>query len=587
MIRLLTRPASRPALPRRPPVSRPAQADVDGSATGDRAAALWLNRLTRVVPRSSAAAQLVAGGLDSAGAIAFAAALALGVTCAPHLRGALLLGLAACALRGAAAVWSARLGAQAARSVKTTLRAALVDRLLRGRPLATAVEQGARGTDPVAVLTTGVESLDGYIARFLPARRVAGLAQLAALAATACASPVAAGIELATLLPFVLLMILAGSAAAAETRRQFQSMARLSNLFADRIANLPLLLGFGAVPHETRRLGLAADALRGRTMAVLRIAFISSAGLEFFAALSVALVAAYCGFSLLHLLPFAAPERLDLARALFVLALAPEVYAPMRRLAAAYHDRQQAMTAAACMDATEPARDAGPPAPALSGPRLCAPPHLRFRSVGVRYPGEPRPALAGLDFTLPPGGSLALLGPSGSGKSTALGLLVGLPGVHDGRIEIDGTVLEPGASLAASLAWMGSDPLLVEDTLRANLALAAPDASDGRILDVARVAGLDAVLGRPGALDLILDHRGSGLSGGERRRIGLVRALLRAAPLLVLDEPTAHLDAASAAALRDVLAGVIRSRRASVLIATHDAELAALADAVVTLEPRS
>ena len=301
MIRILHRQVSRqvsyPGL-HPAPRSHPAAASVDRQAPA--ADGRWLAQIGRWTPRAAAAAQVGVGLLDSLGAIAFAGALALGVTRMSRMPGApgvslavpMALGLGACVLRAAAALWGARLGAQAARTVKTTLRAALVARLLRGQRLARTPERGGRGTDPVAVLTTGVEALDGYAARFLPARHAAGPAQLAALAATAIASPVAAGIELATLLPFVVLMILAGSAAAAETRRQFQAMARLAELFADRIANLPLLLGFGAVPEETRRLGLAADSLRARTMAVLRIAFVSSAGLEFFAALSVALGAA-------------------------------------------------------------------------------------------------------------------------------------------------------------------------------------------------------------------------------------------------------------------------------------------------------
>ena len=430
----------------------------------------------------------------------------------------------------------------------------------------------------MTVAIDAVEQVDLYMARFRPAQRAAGPVCLLVLAAAAAASPVCAAILAATLIPFVVLMMLAGGAAADESRRQFVALARLSGLFADRLRALPVILAFQAEDAETARLAAAADRLRRRTMGVLRVAFISSAGLEFFAALSVALVAVYAGFNLLGLLPFDAPEHLDLGRAFFVLALAPEFFAPMRRVAAAYHDRQAAETAADRLMALE--RSARQPAPAAA--MLADAPAIRFEGVTVRYPDEDRPALDRLSFEARPGEIVALLGPSGSGKSTALNLLLGLAELTEGAVWIDGLPLRATGALAGSVAWMGQASLIIPGTIGANIALSRRGAAPAEIAAAAARAGLCTMLrSRPGGLDGRVDERGGGLSGGERRRIALARALLKPAPILLLDEPTAHLDAWSEAELIQAIRAAARGR--TTIIARHSAQMAAVADQVVQL----
>jgi ATP-binding cassette, subfamily C, bacterial CydD len=313
----------------------------DGSIKQARRA--WLGTVSAAGGwRSRAAAGLLV--LDAIAAVGFAAGLAFGLAALPRGFGAMLpwlgLGLAGVVLRGIAAGLAVHTGAAAARQAKAGLR----DRIVR----ATLALPGGSRPATGALLTAAVdnvETLDGYVARFMPAR-AAVIGCLPMLGAAALASPIAAAILAGTLLPFALIMILAGGAAADEAGRQFIALSRLGALFADRIRMLPLVLAFQVEAAETARLGTAADEVRCRTMAVLRVAFLSSAGLEFFAALSVALVAVYCGFNLLGLVPGFVPERLGLGQAFFVLALAPEFYLPLRRLAAAYHDRQAAETVA-------------------------------------------------------------------------------------------------------------------------------------------------------------------------------------------------------------------------------------------------
>jgi len=507
---------------------------------------------------------------DVPAAIAFAAGLALGVDALPRGLPAaapwlVLIALAAAA-RGLLARRAAQAGARAAAGVKAQARRDAAASALGGR---------ITGGEALAAVVEGVEALDGHVARFEPAKLAAAVAPLLIIAAIAVATPVAAGILLLTLIPFGLVMALAGGAAAEESRRQFLALARLSGLFLDRVRALPVVLAFQAEGTVTRDLAVAADDLARRTIRVLRVAFLSSGALEFFAALSVALVAVYCGFNLLRLLPFPVPEQLDLKRAFFALALAPEVYAPLRRLAAAYHDRQAAEAAALTLAAL-PAP--APPPPAAT---FVAPPAIRFQAVTVAYAPDEAPVFEGFDLDVAPGEVVALLGPSGSGKTTLLNLLLGLAPLSAGEVVVGGERLSHLGSIAPSVAWAGQSPVVLPGTLADNLALARPGATRDEIERAARAVGLDAVLAARGGLDARLDERGGGLSGGERRRLGLARALLKPAPILLLDEPTADLDAASEQALLSILVEAAKGR--TTLIATHSEAVAALADRVVRL----
>jgi ATP-binding cassette subfamily C protein CydD len=512
--------------------------------------------------------------LDVLAAIGFSAGLAM--TIGALTRGLfpalpwLALAAASAALRGLAAMGSARAAAAAALAVKAGARRTVADRLLARPP-------GGRATtgEQMAAVVEGVEALDGYFSRFLPARTASAVGPVLVIGAVAFASPVSALILLGTLLPFAAGMALAGMAAADESRRQFEALSRLSGLFLDRVRTLPLILAFQAEAAQTDALRVRADDLAHRTLRVLRVAFVSSSVLEFFAALSVALVAVYCGFNLLRLLPFPVPETLDLPRAFFALALAPEVYAPMRRLAAAYHDRQAA-------EAAVPALAVDRPTTAAKSVTLAAAPPVRFDGVAVRYPDAPEATIANFDLDVAPGETVAIMGPSGAGKSTLLNLLLGLAPLTEGEVWLAGEALTSAGSFAPAIAWAGQPPLVVPGTLADNIALGRHDASAGQIAMVCERVGLSgAIAARPEGLAARIDERGGGLSGGERRRLALARALLKDAPVLLLDEPTANLDADAARALLPVIAAAAKGR--TTLIVTHDEAVAALADRVVRL----
>jgi ATP-binding cassette subfamily C protein CydD len=502
---------------------------------------------------------------DAVPAVGFAAGLALAVGALPQgisyaVPGALL---AVCSLlaRGLLAQCATVVGARAARAVKGDLRRQVLTGAFSGR---------LSDAETMTATVEGVEALDGHVSRFLPARLAAGVTPLLLIAAAAVVSPFTAGILIFTLLPFVIGMALTGMAAGAESRRQFQALERLSGLFLDRIRALPAILAFQAEAQQAGVIGRASENLAVRTGKVLKIAFLSSAILEFFSALAVALVAVYCGFNLLKLLPFPAPDQLSLTRAFFLLALAPEVYVPMRRLSAAYHDRQAAEAAVPSLrrlaDAAETA-SVRPPAPTTA-------PAIAFHDVEISYEAG-APVLTGFDLAVAPGATVALLGASGSGKSSLLHLFLGLSPLTSGEVEVGDARLSDHPDLTAWIAWAGQAPVVVPGTLAENIALAWRAAPADRIKEAAARAGF------AGDLNRTIDERGGGLSGGERRRLGLARAFLKPAPILLLDEPTANLDAASETALLPIIRAAAEGR--TTLIATHSEAVAELADVVVRL----
>lgn len=502
---------------------------------------------------------------DVAPAVGFAAGLGLAIGALERSSEEALpwLVLAGVSLivRGGLGQAATLVAARAAAAVKGDVRQGIIAEMFAGRRPAAAA---------LTAVVEAVETLDGYVARFTPVRLAATLSPLLVIAICALASPVVAGILLLTLIPFVVGMALAGGAAAAESRRQFQALERLSGLFLDRVRALPTLLSFQAEARTAREIARSADELERRTGRVLKVAFVSSAVLEFFSALSVALVAVYCGFNLLRLLPFPVPETLDLGRAFFVLALAPEVYAPMRRLAAAYHEKQAA-------EAAVPSMTARGPGPSLIRPPSrpwSSAPDLQFRSVTIRY-DDGAVAIADFDLDVPAGSIMALVGPSGSGKTSLLHLLLGLAPLSSGAVQVGGHSLSHTDSFAGAVGWASQSPVVAPGTLFDNIALARPGATVEEVRDAAVRAGLQGDLGR------ILDERGGGLSGGERRRLGLARALLSPSRLLLLDEPTANLDPASETAMLAVIRAAAEGR--TTLIATHSQAVIALADHVVRL----
>jgi len=376
----------------------------------------------------------------------------------------------------------------------------------------------------------------------------------------------------APLVPFF--MMLVGWGAEAAGREQLGELARMSGHFADRIKGLGLLRLYGRGSAELEGVAAAAEGVRQRTLRVLRIAFLSSTVLEFFASVSVAMVALYLGLSYLGLMALHAQVP-TLGAGLFCLLLAPEFYAPLRRLAAHYHDRANALAAAAEVErllGELPGPGIAPPLtaplPDPAEPALLRAPPLQVRQVALRPLGARHTVLQNLSFALQPQQRLAVVGPSGSGKSTLLEALAGWLPPEEGSI-----VLRPGLSAG----YAGQRPYLFHGSIAENLRLADPTASAATLQAAAEVAQVMRFAAQlPQGLDTVIGERGFGLSGGEARRIGLARLLLRQPDILLLDEPTAFLDAQTEAALLAALAVHVRGR--CVVVATHSPVVMAWAD---------
>ena len=435
----------------------------------------------------------------------------------------------------------------------------------------------------------------------------------------------AAATVLITAAPLIpLFMVLVGWRARAASEAQWLQMSSMNAFLLDRLRGLPTLRALGSVQATARRLRASAEDLRQRTMRVLRIAFLSSAVLELFSALGVAMVAAYVGFHLLCYLEFGAwGGRLTLGEGLFILLLAPAFFEPLRELAAVWHDRAAGVAAMDALerlngnglplldeahavrpDTEEPAMDPLPstrhdrPAPdavkpasvkaASVKPASVDPaspqrpaPGVRLTDLGFVFPDE-KPVFQGFSLAVRPGEHVALVGGSGTGKTVLMSLLAGLLVPTSGRIEIDGQPLAPDTvrALRERMAWMGQRAHVFAAPVRDNIALGRPTVDDERVRQAIAKARLDAVAqAHPG---ISLGEGGTGLSGGEAARLALAR--LMAAPeadLLLADEPTAHLDSETADQVAESLVTLARGR--TLIVATHDPRLAARMDRVVQL----
>jgi ATP-binding cassette subfamily C protein CydD len=509
--------------------------------------------------------------INAFGAAAFAFCLTGALT--GHAAAPAILGLAAAIALRALAAWAVtRLAARHALRVKSQLRREALGVVL-GRSRGDAASLG----EATATVVDEIDAVDGYFTQFQPAAMEARVGPLLIAGAVAVASPISAAILLTTLVPFVSIMALAGGAAGAEATRQFEALARLSGHFVDRVRALPVILAYQAEAQETAQVARAAEAVSARTLGVLRIAFISTAALEFFAALAVALVAVYCGFSLLGLLPFKVPETLNFRHAFFALALAPEFYAPLRKLAGAYHEKQLGEAAA---ERLRPLF--ANPTPEAAKPQALAAdtaPEVRLRNLSLRF-GDL--IIGPLDAVAPAGQITAIVGPTGSGKSSLLAAILGLTPLETGSVEVGRLrFADTGGSTDLS-AWAGQAPAFLPGSLIDNLLAASPSVSPDAALAMAYAVGLGPALARRSdGGDMRLNERGSGLSGGERRRLALARALLKPVPLLLLDEPTADLDAVAETEIIAIIRDAARGR--TVIVATHSEALAAAADHVVRL----
>lgn len=438
-----------------------------------------------------------------------------------------------------------------------------------------------------AIAIEQVDALHDYFADYLPQRSLVLMLPVVVVVVAFWINWVA-GIILIITGPLVpLFMVLVGVGAEAANRKQYAALRRMSHHFLDRLRGLTTLKVFGQAYREQAAVQKVSESYRNGVMQVLGIAFLSSAVLEFFSAVAVALVAVYIGLSLLGLIEFGAATSLSYFDAVFLLLLAPDFFLPLRQFAANYHAKAAAI--AACgpiinlLKAQEPVVcSANQSSSENAG---FAPSYaVEFEHVHKAYDSGKWRVLKGLSFTVDTGQTCALVGPSGAGKTTVIEMMLGFESIDQGTIRINGQTVAPEylSKVQPGVAWISQNPYIFAGSVRDNIALFDPGVSLQQIERASSAAGiLDFCKKLPDGLNTQIGERGFGLSGGQRQRVALARAFLKDTPLLLLDEPTSSLDRVNANAILDTLEGMFATR--TIVIATHSDAVIARADCHVRL----
>ena len=504
------------------------------------------------------------------------AAAALG-TGARALAVTLVLLLGVVLARGAAAYGGEAAALRAAARVKSQLRRKLTGHSLRLGP---AWLGGQRPGQIAALATRGLDGLDPYFARYLPQLFLSVLVPAAVLV-TVTAVDWISGLVIAVTLPLIpLFAALVGLHTKAQTRRQWRLLAQLSGHFLDVVQGLPTLKAFGRAKAQEQVIATVTEQHRSTAMATLRVAFLSALVLELAAALATALVAVETGLRLLY-------GHMPYQTALLVLLLTPEAYLPLRNVAAQYHASAEGNAAA---DSVFEILDTPLPATIPSGGPRAAVPDLRsatisLDAVSVAHAGRDLPALDLLSLAISPGELIVLTGPSGAGKTTLLRVLLRFTELTSGTVWVGGTDLAdvPVDPWRAQIAWIPQHPRLFGGSVADNIALGRPGASRAAIENAARLAGAAPFIeSLPSGYDTALGERAAELSAGQRQQLALARAFLRDAPLLLLDEPTAHLAPPAAATIDGVIRGPLAGR--TIILVTHRCLGTAGASQVIMLD---
>jgi len=430
-------------------------------------------------------------------------------------------------------------------TIRRVFRDQLTRKLLTLGPAGLAAE---RSGELVATAGEGIDRLDPYYSRYVPQVIATAIVPTLIVAYTLTVDWLSGLIFLITGPLIPVFMALIGVAAQHLSQAQWRELGRLSAHYLDTLQGLVTIRLLGRENAERERLAAGGEIYRRRTLEVLRVAFLSGAVLELAAAISTAIVAVSIGLRLIA-------GQIGLETGLVVLLLAPEFYLPFRALGAEHHAGMEGRAAGErifkLLDAPEPATRPSTPARCPDRPQ-----RIEFQGVSYTYPNAATPALQGISLTLEAGRITAIAGPTGAGKTTLVRLLLGFIEPTAGAILVDGHPLKTlnPAEWRARVGYAPQFAHLFAGTLRDNLLLARPGASSAalqRALDHAECGELLARL--PHGLDTVIGEFGGDLSGGERQRLALARAFLKDAPVVVLDEPTSHLDPGNEALIRSAL----------------------------------
>lgn len=491
--------------------------------------------------------------------------------------------------------------------VKTDLRRQLTDQLLRLGP---AWSRGEQRGELVNTAVQGIEQLQAYLAKYLPQMAFATLLPLAILGFVVTRDWLTAIILVVTAPLIVFFMILVGKMAETTSQQQWQKLSLLAAQLLDVLEGLITLKVFGRSRAQVQWLGRASEAYRAATMRTLRVAFLSAFLMELFATLSTAVVAVSLGLRLVT-------GRLPFSTAFLVLLLTPEFYQPIRALGSEFHAGLNGVTAAGrvfdILDAEAPGLvpaengslgggmahgvDTSSTGYAAIGSvtpgnsrsiaawaSLTPPFTVEFRSVSFTYAPGDAPALQGVSFTLHPGQTLAVVGPSGAGKSTLLDLLQGFLRPTQGVILVNGIPLQDHFILQwrRHVSLLRQHSHIFAGTIGDNLRFANPKANQQEVERASVAAGAhDWIVELPQGYDTLVGESGANLSGGQVQRLAVARALLKQAPLVLLDEPTAHLDPATERAVQVGLDRLLTG--ATAMVVAHRLSTVERADEILVL----
>ena len=454
------------------------------------------------------------------------------------------------------------LSLEASLRIRQRARAQLLDKLSALGPIwLTSQHSGSLASQVVE----HIDTLEGYFARFYPQLRITLYLPLLIVAVVGWLDYLVALFLLLSAPLIPLFMALVGMGAERLNRDQFVAVSRLSAHFIDRVRGMTTLQLFGRTSAAQQDVWHATDSYRRLSMRTLRLAFLSSAVLEFFSSVAIAVVAMYVGFGLLGYIEYGPSSSLTLFSGLAVLLLAPEFFQPLRTLSQHYHDRAAALGAAESVVSilNQPSfvseRDSIPPLSASSV--------IELTTVSVAYPVRGH-VIGPINLTIKQGEVVAISGASGSGKSTLLALLAGFIAPSSGEYRRQEN---------SQYAWLDQQPCLLHGSLIDNLCLASPRASREEMVAALQRAGFGPLLTQlPDGLDTLIGERGVGLSGGQAQRLALARVYLSNAPLVLLDEPTASLDQETEQFVMSALLELAQEGR-TLVIATHHPEVIAVA----------
>ncbi|MDP8033448.1 cysteine/glutathione ABC transporter permease/ATP-binding protein CydD [Pasteurella atlantica] len=478
----------------------------------------------------------------------------------------LLITLLLCFIGRAILVWiRQKIGFQAGLQLRQHLRKQIIDKLNTVGPMT--ISQKPAGSWAILMLEQ-VENLHNFYARYLPQQKIAMLIPIAILGVVFSLNW-AAGIILFVTLPLLpLFMILAGMKAAEVNQRHISILSRLSGQFLDKLKGLETIRLFGQVEQQTNQIYQSTEDFRVSTMDVLKMAFLSSAVLEFFTAISIAVTAVYFGFTYLDQIDFGGySTEVSLFIGFFCLMLAPEFYQPLRELGTYYHDKSTAIGAADSIETflnTEVSTQ-------QYGSQLLEKDELQIsvKDCIVLSP-QGTPLSKPLNFDIMPQQHIAIVGQSGAGKTSLINMFLGfLP--YQGSVKINGIELKELdiTQWRKKLAWVGQNPQLIKGSLKENILLGSPNTTEEELNKALALSNADEFVNTLG-LDYQIQDHSIGLSGGQAQRIAIARAILRPAALLLLDEPTASLDGKSEQQVLQALNTL--SEKQTTLMITHRVE---------------